>query len=189
MGTHPFPLVCATHGSPQTRRLGARVAGVVEAGDVLLVSGDLGAGKTTFVQGLARGLGIDDPVTSPTFTLVRIYPCNPSRPEGPQPPRALVHVDVYRLGSLHEVFDLGVAEELDQGAVATVEWGEAVGEAFAPPHLSDHLSVHLERSPSGDADGRVIRFDGTGASWERRQAALAEVVAVAGGRPVPEEAL
>ncbi len=182
----PLPLLCASQDASQTRDLGTRVAGIVEAGDVLLVSGDLGAGKTTFVQGLARGLGIDDPVTSPTFTLVRIYPCDPPRPAGQEPPSALVHVDVYRLDNLHEVSDLGVAEELDQGAMAAVEWGEAVGEAFAPAHLSDHLSVHIEQGLPEDLDRRAIRFEVTGPSWERRRAALAE--AVAGRPPVREEA-
>src|SRR5438034_5461127 len=96
------------------RGFGAAVASVLVAGDVVALTGDLGAGKTTFVQGAARGLDVgDDQVTSPTFTLVREY-------RGRVP---VVHLDVYRLNRVQEVIDLGFEELLDPEGVAFVEWG------------------------------------------------------------------
>ncbi len=113
----------ARSASPDaTRALAARLAGVARRGDVIVLQGSLGAGKTTFAQGFARGLGVEGPVTSPTFTLVRQYPCALGQ---------LVHVDVYRLDRLAEVADLGLADLVEEG-VALVEWGDAARPALGP---------------------------------------------------------
>lgn len=103
-------------GSPDaTRDLAAAVAPLLQAGDVVALSGELGAGKTCFVQGIARALGVTGRVTSPTFTLVRLYECDPP----------LTHVDVYRLDTLRDVADLG-DEVLAPERVTLIEWGDAV---------------------------------------------------------------
>ena len=113
----------ARSASPEaTRALAARLAGVARRGDVIVLQGHLGAGKTTFAQGFARGLGVEGPVTSPTFTLVRQYPCTLGQ---------LVHVDVYRLDHLAEVADLGLADLVEEG-VALVEWGDVARPALGP---------------------------------------------------------
>ena len=102
-----------TESPEETEAAAERLARALRPGDVVLLTGPLGAGKTTFVRGLARGLGLEAPVASPTFQLVRIY-------HGPMP---LAHVDLYRLVASVEVGDLGLEEILD-GGVAAVEWGD-----------------------------------------------------------------
>lgn len=104
-----------TASPEETEAAAERLAGGLRAGDLLLLEGPLGSGKTTFVRGLARGLGIDADVQSPTFMLVRIYP-------GRLP---LAHVDLYRLHNSAELTDLGLDELLDEGVVA-VEWGDRI---------------------------------------------------------------
>lgn len=132
-----------------TRAFGRELAGRLRAGDLVVLSGPLGAGKTALTQGIAEGLGIPSRVTSPTFVIARVHP-------GPLP---LVHVDAYRLrdsGRL-DLDDLELDEELDR-AVVVVEWGEGVVEA-----LSDsHLEVHLERH---DDDSRTVTVTGVGPRW------------------------
>ncbi|MGZ6827331.1 MAG: tRNA (adenosine(37)-N6)-threonylcarbamoyltransferase complex ATPase subunit type 1 TsaE [Mycobacteriales bacterium] len=136
-----------------TRAFGRELAGQLRAGDLVVLNGPLGAGKTALTQGIAEGLGIPSRVTSPTFVIARVHP-------GPLP---LVHVDAYRLrdaaassGRL-DLDDLELDEELDR-AVVVVEWGEGVVEA-----LSDsHLDVRLERH---DDDTRTITVTGVGPRW------------------------
>jgi tRNA threonylcarbamoyladenosine biosynthesis protein TsaE len=118
---------------------------------VLLV-GDLGAGKTAFVQGLARGLGVEEPVTSPTFTIVQEY-------RGRLP---MAHVDVYRLDRVQDLYDLGFDELVDDG-VTVVEWGDLV-EQVVP---ADHLVVRIEPGPA-DND-RVLELSYHGARWRGRR--------------------
>lgn len=114
-----------TESAEDTRALAAALAPALEPGDVLLLVGDLGAGKTTFTQGLAAGLGVTEQVTSPTFTLVRPYACAPPGPgNGHAPVRTLLHADLYRVERLHEVADLALGEMVEDGAVAVVEWGD-----------------------------------------------------------------
>ncbi|HSH58294.1 MAG TPA: tRNA (adenosine(37)-N6)-threonylcarbamoyltransferase complex ATPase subunit type 1 TsaE [Acidimicrobiales bacterium] len=138
-----------TKSADDTRELGASLASLVVAGDVVLLSGDLGAGKTTFTQGFGRGLGVRDEIVSPTFTLVRSY-------EGRLP---LVHCDVYRLDHLQEVIDLGLGEMIDDGAVALVEWGDVA----APGLPGDHLETRIEFTESDDE--RWFEFRPAGSSW------------------------
>lgn len=123
----------------QTHELGARLAGVLEAGDLLVLSGELGAGKTTFTQGLGEGLGVRAGIISPTFVLVRIHPNLPGgpRPGGPD----LVHVDAYRLGSAAEIDDIDLENTMDS-SVTVVEWGHDRVE-----HLSEsRLEIDLHRA-------------------------------------------
>ncbi|HVM02906.1 MAG TPA: tRNA (adenosine(37)-N6)-threonylcarbamoyltransferase complex ATPase subunit type 1 TsaE [Acidimicrobiales bacterium] len=145
-----------TKSAEDTRELGAALAGLARAGDVVLLAGDLGAGKTTLVQGFARGLGISEPVVSPTFILVRTY----------RGRLTLVHADAYRMDNLREVTDLDLPELLDDGGVAVVEWGDVI----APVLPADYLDVHLELG-EGD-DERSIGVRVVGPSWSPRAAAL-----------------
>ena len=149
-------ITAATKSADDTRELGASLAPLARPGDVVLLSGDLASGKTTFVQGFARGLGVEDRVVSPTFTLVRTY-------AGRLP---LVHCDVYRLENLDEVSDLDLPEWLDDGGVALVEWGDVV----APALPADFLDVVIE---FGDADDdRRFKMRVVGPRWSARLGAL-----------------
>jgi tRNA threonylcarbamoyladenosine biosynthesis protein TsaE len=123
----------------QTHALGAALAELLRAGDLLVLTGELGAGKTTFTQGLGEGLGVREGVISPTFVLVRIHPNLPGgpRPGGPD----LVHVDAYRLGSASEIDDIDLENTMDS-SVTVVEWGRDRVE-----HLSEsRLEVELHRT-------------------------------------------
>ena len=142
-----------------TRALGAALAAHLAPGDVLVLTGDLGAGKTAFAQGVAAGLGVTDPVTSPTFTIVQEY-------AGPVP---VQHLDLYRLGSLQEVIDLGIEETLDE-RVTIVEWGDVALDAF-PPRL---LVVAISLVPAGDDDERSLTLTTVG-DWGGRGAAILAV--------------
>ncbi len=110
-----------THSPEQTEQLGRQFAAELKPGDVVAFYGDLGAGKTAFTRGIARGLGVLEPVTSPTYTIVNEYL------SGRLP---LFHFDMYRLGSADELFDIGWEDYLERGGVCAVEWSENVEEAF-----------------------------------------------------------
>jgi tRNA threonylcarbamoyladenosine biosynthesis protein TsaE len=126
--------------SAQTMRdLGSALATLLRAGDLVVLSGDLGAGKTTLTQGIGRGLGVRGDVTSPTFVIARVHPGHGDRPP-------LVHVDAYRLGSLAEVDDLDLDATLGD-SVTVVEWGEGLVEELA----ADRLEVRLLRPRGSDA--------------------------------------
>jgi tRNA threonylcarbamoyladenosine biosynthesis protein TsaE len=140
------------------RDLGRRLAALLRPGDLVILSGPLGAGKTTLVQGIGAGLGVRGPVTSPTFVIARVHPvCS-----GPGP--ALVHADAYRLGSLGEVDDLDLDTDADR-AVTVVEWGSGLAEGLA----EDRLEIVIE--PDQDGDVRTVRLIGHGGRWH---AALAD---------------
>ncbi len=121
----------------ETEAVGEALAHRLSPGAVIAFTGDLGAGKTAFTRGLARGLGITDRVTSPTFTIVNEY-------EGGRLP--LFHFDMYRLGSAEELFDIGWEDYLDRGGVCAVEWSENVAEAIEP----DAVRVDIRRGESDD---------------------------------------
>jgi tRNA threonylcarbamoyladenosine biosynthesis protein TsaE len=130
-----------------TRALGRRLAGLLRSGDVVLLAGELGAGKTVFASGIGEGLGVSEAVVSPSFVLVRRY----------RGFLDLVHADIYRLGSSAEIEDL----DLDlEGAVLVVEWGNAAEQAFG----EDHLVVRLE---PGDDACRTVTFEPHGV-WQTR---------------------
>ena len=134
-----------TNGPEETEALGARLARALGPGAVVAFTGDLGAGKTAFVRGLARGLGIPDRVTSPTFTIVNEY-------EGGRLP--LFHFDLYRLGCADELFDIGWEDYLARGGVCAVEWSERMEELLEP----GTIRVDLRRGE--DEDRRVITVEG-----------------------------
>ena len=113
-----------THSPEQTEKIGAKLAEYLTPGTVIAYRGDLGAGKTAFTRGLARGLGILDPVTSPTYTIVNEYL------SGRLP---LFHFDMYRLHSADDLFDIGWDDYLERGGVCAVEWSENVAEALESP--------------------------------------------------------
>jgi tRNA threonylcarbamoyladenosine biosynthesis protein TsaE len=136
-----------TAGADQTRAVGAALAAALRPGDVVVLSGELGAGKTTFAQGVAAGLGVTEPVTSPTFVLVRPYECAPPGTAGnPTALRRLLHADLYRLEHTTEVSDLALGELVEEEAAALVEWGDV-----AAPLLGATVTVALG-SGDGDAD-------------------------------------
>lgn len=143
-----WTLTAHTRSAEETRQLAAALAQAARRGDVIVLAGPLGAGKTTFAQGFARGLGVEGPVTSPTFTLVRQYPCTLGQ---------LLHADVYRLDHLAEVEDLGLGELVEQG-VALVEWGDAAQPALAPVAWRVTLAATGEEerdvTVASDDDGR-----------------------------------
>jgi len=133
--------VCTTC-APGTRRLGAALAEVLRPGDVVLLSGELGAGKTTLVQGLAEALGVDEQVTSPTFVLVRPYTCGAPRSEhNPTAVRVLLHADLYRLEHTGELADLALGELVEEDAAAVVEWGEVADDTLARQAVVVEVSV------------------------------------------------
>jgi tRNA threonylcarbamoyladenosine biosynthesis protein TsaE len=140
----------------QTRELGRRLAAQLRAGDLVVLVGDLGAGKTTLTQGIGAGLGVRGQVASPTFIIARSHR---SLGDGP----ALVHVDAYRLGSLEEVDALDLDSTLEE-SVTVVEWGEGLVE-----QLAEHwLEIRLERPRGADAtdDVRTARITGHGDRWQ-----------------------
>ena len=134
-----------TNSPEETEALGARLARALEPGAVVAFTGDLGAGKTAFTRGLARGLGIPGQVTSPTFTIVNEY-------EGGRLP--LFHFDMYRLGSADELFDIGWEDYLARGGVCAVEWSENVDEALE----EDTIRVDIRRGENDHQ--RVITIQG-----------------------------
>jgi tRNA threonylcarbamoyladenosine biosynthesis protein TsaE len=134
------------------RDLGRRLAGLLRAGDLVILAGPLGAGKTTLVQGIGAGLGVRGPVTSPTFVIARVHPVV----SGPGP--ALVHADAYRLGSISEVDDLDLDTDA-AAAVTVVEWGAGLAEVLA----EDRLEITIQ--PDLDGDTRTVWINGQGARW------------------------
>lgn len=134
-----------------TQRFAGAIAAVARSGDLVVLAGEMGAGKTAFVQGFARRLGVDDAVTSPTFTLVHTYDGDVR----------VHHLDVYRLERLSELADLAIDELLDDGVVL-VEWGDVVADALPGPFLQ----VELSFGPG--IDDRVASLSERGSAWTKR---------------------
>jgi tRNA threonylcarbamoyladenosine biosynthesis protein TsaE len=134
-----------THSVDETDALAAKVAGMARPGDLIVLVGGLGAGKTTFVRGFVTAMGSSERATSPTFALVHNY-------EGPVP---IVHADLYRLVSEHEVLDLGLDESLADGAIVLVEWGDLASDLLRPDRLTITIS-------DVDETSRQFAFDGWG---------------------------
>ncbi len=151
--------------------LGERLAGLLAAGDLVVLSGPLGAGKTTLTQGIGAGLQVRGRVTSPTFVIARVHPSLAGGPD-------LVHADAYRLGSRAEVDDLDLDADLAT-SVTVVEWGEGLVEGLA----DSFLSVRIEAQPSSagsDAEAdqaRMVRLTGWGERWLRAAAAASRALA------------
>jgi tRNA threonylcarbamoyladenosine biosynthesis protein TsaE len=152
-------IVCATDTVEGTRAVAAAVAALVVEGDLLVLVGDLGAGKTAFTQGFARRLGVDEPVTSPTFTLANRYSGS----------MTVNHLDAYRVEALSEAEDLAIPELLEDG-VTLVEWGDNILPALPTSHLEIRITLG-----EGD-DDRVLQFTAAGSVWQSRSRALAELL-------------
>lgn len=164
-------MLARTTSVDETRALAAALAELLEPGDVVLLSGEMGAGKTAFTQGLGAGLGVEGRITSPTFTIAHTYDGGRLR---------VHHLDVYRLEHLHEALDAGLAEMVDEGAVVVIEWGDAV----LPLLPADHLDIRITfapldavaHPPPGDAprpeDERRWELVAVGGRWAARLPAL-----------------
>jgi tRNA threonylcarbamoyladenosine biosynthesis protein TsaE len=147
-----------SHSITDTKAIAAGIARLSRIDDVILLEGDMGAGKTVFAQGFGEALGVDEPVTSPTFNLVHTYDTGRI---------VLHHADLYRLDRMAEVSDLALGELVEGDGVLLIEWGEA-----AADFLVDHLDVHLEALSLADGesleDDRAITVTAHGDSWTRR---------------------
>jgi len=145
-----------------THAIAAALAGLARTGDLIVLAGEMGSGKTAFAKGFAAALGVTEPVTSPTYTLVHSYDAGKI---------TLHHADVYRLTTHHEVADLALNELLEYDGIVLVEWGDVVARAFG-----DHLMVQLD-ADDDDEGARLVTVSATGRSWalrwERVEAALA----------------
>lgn len=148
------PLACRCHvpTADVMKRLGERVGRALRAGDLVVLTGELGAGKTTLAQGIGRGLGITEPITSPTFVISRVH----RNAAGPD----LVHVDAYRLRGLAEIDDLDLESDAE-GAVIVAEWGAGLVEGMS----ESRLSVRIERSFDGDDERRTVEIESMGERW------------------------
>ncbi|TWD79432.1 tRNA threonylcarbamoyladenosine biosynthesis protein TsaE [Kribbella amoyensis] len=148
-----MPVELTVPTAEDMRAAGEEIAGQLRPGDVLVLSGDLGAGKTTFTQGLGAGLKVRGDITSPTFVISRVHP---SLAGGP----ALVHVDAYRLGGVAELDDLDLDASLDE-AVTVVEWGHGLAETLAP----DRLDIVVTRGDDDTDETRDLRITPAGPRW------------------------
>lgn len=160
---NPLVLRLATTSAAQTQELAAAMAALAQAGDLMVLAGEMGAGKTAFTQGFARGLGITEAVTSPTFTIVREHTGGRLN---------LHHLDVYRLDHLREVGDLGLAEMLEEEAVMLVEWGDVVLPALG----EERLEVALFFTDDDHDDHRHIELRPRGNRWQARQRTLTDAL-------------
>lgn len=149
-----------------THSIAAALAGLSRAGDLIVLAGEMGAGKTAFAQGFGAALGVAEPMTSPTFTLVHSYDLGRL---------TLHHADIYRLSTRNEVDDLALSELLEADGIVLMEWGDVVA-----PSLGEHLMIRLDPIADDDA-ARALTLTGVGKSWagrwERVQAAVAKFVA------------
>jgi tRNA threonylcarbamoyladenosine biosynthesis protein TsaE len=136
-----------------THAIAAAVAGLARTGDLVVLAGEMGAGKTAFAQGFGVALGVTEPITSPTFTLVHSYEAGRI---------TLHHADIYRLSTHHQVADLALSELVEYDGIVLVEWGDVVAQS-----LGDHLLVHLE-PVDDDESARRITVSGSGRSWAVR---------------------
>ncbi|MCH2425853.1 MAG: tRNA (adenosine(37)-N6)-threonylcarbamoyltransferase complex ATPase subunit type 1 TsaE [Acidimicrobiales bacterium] len=150
-------LAMGTTSALQTQEVAASLAALVQAGDLLVLCGDLGAGKTAFTQGFGRALGVTTPITSPTFTLANRY-------EGDA--LTVNHLDVYRLSHIDEVRDLGLHELIDGRSVTLVEWGDAIVGALPGGYLEVRLSLGV------GPDDRLLEFRIIGPDWADREEGL-----------------
>jgi tRNA threonylcarbamoyladenosine biosynthesis protein TsaE len=151
-----WPVVVGTHSPEETKEVAARLAAMGAPGDAILLIGDLGAGKTAFAQGFAAALGVEGPVTSPTFALVRQYQCH-----GAGAVETLIHADVYRTGTIGEVVELALAELVEEGAIALIEWGDLAAAALGDDALDITLTLP-DAADGADESDRTLSIRGRG---------------------------
>jgi tRNA threonylcarbamoyladenosine biosynthesis protein TsaE len=154
-----------TRDAGETEAVGEVLGAQLRQGDLVVLTGELGAGKTTFTRGIARGLGVTERVTSPTFTIVQEY-------DGRVP---VAHVDVYRLERIQELHDFGF-EELLEGRVTVVEWGEAIARVLP----LDRIDVRIAMDEAQGDDARTVEIAAVGSSWHMRRGALDDALRVFG---------
>ncbi|WP_106849692.1 tRNA (adenosine(37)-N6)-threonylcarbamoyltransferase complex ATPase subunit type 1 TsaE [Blastococcus sp. Marseille-P5729] len=147
-----LPSACAAATPDELQAFAARVADRLRAGDLVILRGPLGAGKTTFAQGIGAGLGVRERLTSPTFVIARVH-------HGRLP---VVHVDAYRIATIDELEDLGLDADLD-ASVTLVEWGSGLAEALS---AEGHLLVDIERASDPDDETRIVRLEAHGPRWD-----------------------
>ena len=164
------PVALTVFTADEMRELGRRLASAAAAGDLMILSGGLGAGKTTLTKGIGDGLGVRGPITSPTFVIARVHPPVGPALDGPGP--SLVHADAYRLGGVLELDDLDLDTDL-ASSVTVVEWGEGLAEGLS----ADRLEIAIETLPMGGVDPadpddlagdmpRTVRITPVGQRWE-----------------------
>ncbi len=147
-----------SHSSAQTQRLGVRLGNLLHGGELILLDGQLGTGKTTFTQGLAQGLGISETVNSPTFTLLKEYQGRIRVGQAPTSGLALYHFDIYRLDDPEEIVDLGFEDYFYGSGVSVVEWAEKAGHFWPAERLRIHMKMLNETK-------RGLLFVATGAHY------------------------
>ena len=152
--------VTHTGSAIETQNLASGLAPIAQAGDLIVLCGDLGAGKTTFVQGFGGELGVSESITSPTFTIANRYKGD----------LTVNHLDVYRLSHIDEVVDLGLPELVDDHSVTLIEWGDSIAEVLG----SDYLEVRIHLGEG--QDDRVIEISAMGQEWRARENLLATLV-------------
>ena len=152
-----------THTAEETIALGARLGALLQAGDVLVLTGDLGAGKTQLTKGMATGMGITDDVTSPTFNILMVY-------EGSSMP--LYHFDLYRLDDPDQLEDIGFYDALEGDGPCVIEWGEQFSDQIGPERLDVYLTRLDERAAVGKEPPREVRLVAHGARAEELVASL-----------------
>ncbi len=147
-GEMSLTLDCISHSTAQTKRLGMRLGELLQGGELILLDGQLGTGKTTFTQGLAQGMGITENINSPTFTLLKEYAGQPRPGTAPGiPPRkgpALYHFDLYRLDNPEEIVDLGFEDYFFSDGVCVVEWAEKADSFWPAEHLNIRMKIITE---------------------------------------------
>lgn len=146
-----------------TSAIAACLAGLTRRGDLIVLAGDMGTGKTAFAKGFGRAIGVTEPITSPTYTLIHSYPAGRV---------TLHHADIYRLTTHHEVADLALSELLESDGIVMVEWGDVVAGS-----LGDHVLVRLEFDEA-DPDARDIVVSAAGRAWAGRWQEIERQLAV-----------
>lgn len=190
-----WPIVVRSDSPQATKDIAARLAQLCAPGDVVLLIGDLGAGKTAFAQGFAAALGVEGAVTSPTFALVRQYRCGEEAQV-----ETVIHADVYRTGSIGEVVELALAELVEERAIALVEWGDMAAPALGDDTLEVTLALPSEPTEMTEptettettetaettesAESRTISIRGRG-RWSGRADDVARAVSSTASRGAP----
>ncbi len=149
-----------------TTAIAGSLAALSRPGDLIVLSGEMGAGKTAFAKGFGAALGVTEPITSPTFTLVHTYDIDDGSGNGA---KSLHHADLYRLDRTAEIADLALEELAEYQGIVLVEWGDVADALFG-----DHLVVHLEPDAPSDTS-RLIEISASGARWASRWSRLVEV--------------